>query len=476
MTKEYGKEDEKLPSPILDSILTKKEKKRGKRSTPRIENNDLINVNTVMNTVNIALLCIFTVIMCGYLNYIDKENIKVRTKKHEQVISQINKKHMFMTERIQEFHDHHREIYERLKQETRGKFDMMITVFQEICKNTRLNTPYPMRLTKGHTNEDFDNMVRITHWNGQWRDDNNTSLSPSAFLQCPRDLPKPMHYKEWQRLARLFYEESGMNLFIPDYAGEGVMENPTYPVLDVDQLDEQQLCCTPVCFNPDLKYEGKESKCQYCMQVCCNCVNCNRYRAFFKIRTTLINTGKIDSWDYYNQQLLKSINLHNKQRKEKKTLENIMKVLYQQARERKPMLPTRLIYVDDDDPLKEKLRNVALRIMNSPVDKIITADERMNRIADNLSEEIVQHFLETKELQRTRTQDILKWLLEQYHEEEELTKGGSDVVVKFDHNMYQRSSSQETEVDSIITLPQWINSNSDEDQNVSMENDYESVD
>jgi len=50
------------------------------------------------------------------------------------------------------------------------------------------------------------------------------------------------------------------------------------------------------------------------------------------------------------------------------------------------------------------------------------------------------------------------------------------VVVKFDHNMYQRSSSQETEVDSIITLLQWINSNSDEDQNVSMENDYESVD
>ena len=139
-------------------------------------------------------------------------------------------------------------------------------------------------------------------------------------------------------------------------------------------------------------------------------------------------------------------------------------------------MPARLIYVDDDDPLKEKLRNVALRIMNSPVEKIITADERINRIADDLSEEIVQHFLKTKELQRQKTQDILKWLLEQYHEEEELTKGGSDVVVKFDNNMCQRSSSQETEQESIITLPQWVDSNTDEEQNVSMDNDYDSVD
>jgi len=446
----------------------------------------------VMNTVNVALLCIFTIIMCGYLNYIDKENTKVRSKKHDQVMVQINEKHMLITKRMQEFHDRHHKIYESLKQETISRFDTMILAFQEICKNTRLNTPYPMRLTKGHTNEDFANMVRITHWNGQWRDDNNTSLSPSVFLQCPRDLPKPMHYKEWQRLARLFYEESGINLFIPDYTGDGEMENPTYPVLDVDQLDEQQLCRTPVCFNPDLKYEGKENKCQYCMQVCCNCINCKRYRGFFKIRTTLINTGKIDSWDHYNQQLLKSIDLHKRQRKGKNTLENIVKALYQQARERNPTLPTRLIYVEEDDPLKEKLRNIALRIINNPVDKIITADERMNRIADNLSEEIINHFLETKELQRTRTQEIMKWLLEQYHEEEDLTKGGSDVVVKFDHNMFQRSSSQETEESStiifrrnssqeseegsIITLPQWVDSNSEEDQNVSIENGYDSVD
>ena len=50
------------------------------------------------------------------------------------------------------------------------------------------------------------------------------------------------------------------------------------------------------------------------------------------------------------------------------------------------------------------------------------------------------------------------------------------VVVSFDHNIFQRSSSQETEEGSIVTLPQWIDSNSEEDQNVSMEDGYESVD
>ena len=50
------------------------------------------------------------------------------------------------------------------------------------------------------------------------------------------------------------------------------------------------------------------------------------------------------------------------------------------------------------------------------------------------------------------------------------------VVVNFDHNILQRSSSQETEGSSIIFLPQWINPNSDEEQNVSVEDGYESVD
>ena len=478
--KEEETVNEMLPLHVANQSLNldpeNYEEKRSKRSAEETSDNDLINVNIVMSAVNIALLCIFTVILGGLLKYIDRENVRNKTEKHEAVMEQINKKHTYITGRVNEFHAQHKEIYVQLQNEIKGRFDMMITMFQEICKNTRLNTPYPMRLTRGHTNEDFANMVRITHWNGQWRDNNNTSLSPSAFLQCPQDLPKPQHHKEWQRLARLFYEESGVNILMPRYSDIEDMENLTYtPTMDIDHLDTQQLCRTPVCFNPNVKYEGKESKCQYCTQVCCNCLNCTRFRGFFKIRTALINTGKIDSWDHYNQQLIKSINHHNLEKREKKTLEDIIKVLYQQAREQQPSLPLRLTYMDDEDPLKEKLKNMALRMMDGPVDKIITADERTNRLADDLSEEILLHFLKTKELQKLKTQDIMKWLLDQYHDEEELTKGGSDVVVKFDYNMDKQESSQEAKQGSTVEL-NWLGSATDDEDNVSIECGYESVD
>jgi len=56
-------------------------------------------------------------------------------------------------------------------------------------------------------------------------------------------------------------------------------------------------------------------------------------------------------------------------------------------------------------------------------------------------------------------------------------KGDVDlVVVKFDNNMNQGSSSQETEQGSIINIPNWVDSSEDEEQNVSMENEYDSVD
>jgi len=257
------------------------------------------------------------------------------------------------------------------------------------------------------------------------------------------------------------------------------LENHTYiPTIDINQLAIGQLCRTPVCFNPNVEYEGKESKCQYCMQVCCNCTNCIRFRGFFKIRTALINTGKIDSWDHYNEQLTRSVNQQNSRKQEKKTLSDIMKVLFQQARERQPDLPQTINYLDDEDPLKEKLRSVALRMLDGPVAKMITSDERVNRLADDLSHEILWHFLKNKHLQVDKTEQIMKWLLEQYHQEEDLTKGGSDVVVNFDHNILERNVSEE--VNPGTSEPEtgmnrlW--STTDEEDNVSFTCGYESVD
>ena len=58
----------------------------------------------------------------------------------------------------------------------------------------------------------------------------------------------------------------------------------------------------------------------------------------------------------------------------------------------------------------------------------------------------------------------------------ELKTLSQHVVVNLDHNIFQRSSSQETEGSSIVFLPQWTNPDSGEDQNVSIEDGYESVD
>ena len=456
-----------------------RERRRHKRSIDHKVDNDLMNVNIIMSATILALICTFVVLVATWEAYKDKEDIKQRTTNYKALEDLIKTKHHYVTSRINEFHVQRKEIYALQHNETKGKFDMLITIFQEICKDLQINTPYPVRLTRGHTNEDFANMVRITHWNGQWRDDHNTSLSPSAFLNCPRDLPKPQTRKEWHRLARLFYEESGSNIIMPRYSDVENLENHTYiPTIDINQLAIGQLCRTPVCFNPNVEYEGKESKCQYCMQVCCNCTNCIRFRGFFKIRTALINTGKIDSWDHYNEQLTRSVNQQNSRKQEKKTLSDIMKVLFQQARERQPDLPQTINYLDDEDPLKEKLRSVALRMLDGPVAKMITSDERVNRLADDLSHEILWHFLKNKHLQVDKTEQIMKWLLEQYHQEEDLTKGGSDVVVNFDHNILERNVSEE--VNPGTSEPEtgmnrlW--STTDEEDNVSFTCGYESVD
>ena len=277
----------------------KEQVKRTRRSIPRQTDKDLLNVNIIMNTVNIAFLCIFTMILVGYLTKKEKNHSRKIDLCRENVTKLIKEKHLYITARVNEFHTRNIENLKNNYQDLKDKFDMLVTIFQDICKAHRTNTPYPIRLTKGHTNEDFATMVRITHWNGQWRDDNNTSLSPSSFLQCPQDLPKPQSIREWQRLARIFYEESGTCILIPHILE--LEENPYAPTIDISHLAVDQLCRTPVCINPNVEYEGKETKCQYCTRICCNCMNCSRFRGFFKIRTALINTGKVDCWDHYNE-------------------------------------------------------------------------------------------------------------------------------------------------------------------------------
>ena len=454
-------------------------KTRIRRSVGKNPDTDLLVINITMSAVYIALLCVFALTLTGWETYKDKQDTRHRTLNHDALAELIKMKHNYITNRVNEFHVQRKEIYTAQHNEMKDKFDMLVTIFKEICREIAVTTPYPVRLTRGHTNEDFATMVRITHWNGQWRDNNNTTLKPSAFLGCTRDLPKPQNRKEWQRLARIFYEESGSNIILPRYSDVENMENDTYtPTLGINQLALRQLCRTPVCFNPNVELKGKESKCQYCMQICCNCTNCIRFRGFFKIRTALINTGKVDSWDHHNEQLIKSIQQQAVQKQEKKTLDGVMKVLFQRAREQQPGLPETIYYLEDDDPFKEKLRHIAVRMLDGPVQKMMTADERVNRLTDDLSQEILIHFLKSKHLQVDKIEQIMNWLLEQYHYEEGLTKGGSDVVVNFDNNMRERNLSEEVNPGSSEpeTGLNRLWSETDDEDNVSIGGGYESVD
>ena len=414
---------------------------RNKRSLITIQDSVLPEVNVMLISINIALMCMAVVIIGGYIERKTREARNARRDYMQQLLNTIQEKHMYITKRITEYHDQNKENLQVTRNTIQGKMDKMVMIYKDILKVHQTNTPYPIRLTKGHTNKDFANMIRITHWNGQLRSDDNASLLPSCFLQCPQDLPRPGTMIEWDRLVRKFYEESGMNLRIPINIEE--VEEQYATALDITKLGREQLCTTPVCVKPDLDYERKECKCQYCNNVCCNCQNCERYRGFFRIRTALINTGKVDTWDYFKQQLIKRVKERRKTTKDAITMEKIMEKLYTRIRIDRPELPKALFYLDEDDKLKQDIKKIALRMLEGPVIKIITSDERLNKLTDELTNEVLQKFLDQEDMRNEKTEAVMTWLVERYHqnkekekeeEEEVLTKGGSGVMVINDCN------------------------------------------
>ena len=424
--------------------------KRIKRSVVMNQALNIQNVNLVMNGILLALISCATIAIFGWTSYLDEENRKIQTRRHTTIIDELQSQHSCFRQELRRMAEESLVKIQSHDANTQQKHDQLLTIFQEICKETRLSTPYPMRLTKGHTNEDFANMVRIVRWNKQWRDDCNTSLIPTAHLHCPRDLPKPQTLKEWNRLADVFYIESGLEIRKPTYPILGMIEqNENIPVTSIDQVDLDHLCRTPVCVEPDVLYSGKETKCQYCTEVCCNCNNCEKYRGFFKIRTMNINTGQINTWDHNRQQLVRSINQQNKIAKDKVKLRQVMKVLYQEAKQKQPTLPKTIEYLEDDNPMKEKIRSMAEEIMEGPKPRLAILNKKAMRLAEELNHELLESFLSKHTKMRDKTKDILNWILQQGQYEDEmkekvLTKGGSDVVVISDSNMSLSVSSEDS--------------------------------
>jgi len=425
---------------------TSYDKVRTKRSANRIHVTPFPEINVMLTTVAIAFICIAIVVLGGYIERKMREARNARYEYQRATGEEIREKYEYTRAAMQDFHRISIARSEQLGNLMQEKMETLIKIYRETLKQNAINSPYPIKLTGGHFNEDFAIIARIIHWNTQWREDSNVSLIPSSFVICPHYLPAPATPNEWNRIGRKFYEESGMTLeLLSDYNDDGYAE-----ILDVNNLGKDQLCTTPVCIKPDLKHEGKETKCHCCNGICCNCLNCMKYRAFFKIRTALINTGKTNHWDYLNAKMEKQVQSTGELIKYDKQMTKIMKTLYEKAKIDNPELPSSMdkLPASQGQLLRSKLQKIAARMLEGPMMKLITGDARLNEMTDELTNQVVEHFLEQQGIVGRRTADLMRWVTKNYHhpkpteqgleeqkkEDEEKTKGGSGVTVRFDCN------------------------------------------
>ena len=414
---------------------TSYDKNRTKRSVTTKYVAPYSEINVMLTTVAIGFICVAMVVLGGYTERKMRDARNARHAYHTSISRTIIDKYEYTRAAMIDYHNISMEEIKKMHTRMQGKMDTLVAIYQDILKQRATNSPYPIRLAGGHFNEDFAIVARIMHWNVQWREDGNTNLMPSSFIKCPHDLPAPVTPMEWDRLVRKFYEESGLTLEkMDEYSDDEYAE-----ILDVTHLSKNQLCATPVCIKPDLKYEGKETKCHYCNNICCNCENCKKFRAFFRIRTALINTGKVNHWDYLDERLQRQIQVTSKLVQNDSQMRRIMKTLYEKAKIDNPQLPTSMDQLKGQE-LRSKLRKIAVRMMEGPMTKLITSDERLNEMADELTNQVVEHFLQQHGIIDQRTTELMKWVTRNYHkqekqeEEQEKTEGGSGVTVRFDCN------------------------------------------
>ena len=428
------------------------DKNRAKRSVNMKANPPYQEINVMLTTVAIGFICVNIVVLGGYIERKTREAKNARHGYHSSIARTVIEKYRHNKEAMNEYHNtsltdmirRHNMVMEEMKKmdvTIRGKMDSLVAIYQDILKQNATNSPYPIRLTGGHFNEDFAIIAKIMHWNVQWRENGNVNLMPSSFTRCTHDLPSPETSFEWDRMIRKFYEESGMTLEKPSEEDDGYAE-----ILDITHLNKNQLCTTPACIKPDLHYEGKTSKCHYCNNICCNCENCKKFRAFFQIRTALINTGKVKNWDYLDAKMERQVFLTSKMIQSNTQMRKIMETLYERAKIDNPQLPKSMDQLKGQE-LRSKLRKIAVRMMEGPMIKLVTSDEKLNEMADELTNEVVEHFLKQQGVIKPKTIELMRWVTRNYHkkrgEEEQKTEGGSGVTVKFDCNTNLEEQQQE---------------------------------
>jgi len=203
------------------------------------------------------------------------------------------------------------QIYDSIRTHLIRQDEMITKLTRDVITDKKLQSPYPIMLQNGEVESDFAIMNQILHWNVGWTNENNETLKASTQILCPSDLPKPMTTEEWTKISRIFTRESGMPIVTPQDIEH---TKSAYEIsLNLDNLQKEQLCQTPICVIPNYEWDGKDCKCHYCGRVCCNCENCCSYRAFFKIRTALINSAKVNMWDQNTLKIMREIRRHEDQ-------------------------------------------------------------------------------------------------------------------------------------------------------------------
>jgi len=106
------------------------------------------NVNLVMNGILLAMIACVTIAIFGWTSYLDEENRKTQAHRYTTTMGELESQQTCIMEELRRMGNENSTRAQENDANIQHKHDMLLLVFQEICKETRLSTPYPIRLTK----------------------------------------------------------------------------------------------------------------------------------------------------------------------------------------------------------------------------------------------------------------------------------------------------------------------------------------
>jgi len=150
---------------------TSYDENRPKRSVTETKGVPYTEINVMLTTVAIGFICIGIVVIGGYTERKMREAKNARYEYHRATCEDIREKYENTRGAMQDFHRILSGKSDQLGMLIKEKMEVLITIYRENIKQNAMNSPYPIKLTGGHFNEDFATITRIIHWNGQYKPD-----------------------------------------------------------------------------------------------------------------------------------------------------------------------------------------------------------------------------------------------------------------------------------------------------------------